>query len=228
MRVRMGTSAAFAQYPSPCSQRSPEIRTTQAAVRSEIPGQRRFRCLRPRSSHRDLSRRPIRACLRSQAWNAGTGGSAGCTLPPCGPCAASPRQCDRGRCSRRWRWEAGARRAAHWRRCGGVVNERGGMALRMDMGSGEGMGRWGDSCGVCCASRGMVPVVFALRSRPRFVAETGVGAEEAGAGRGEAMKAAWTMGTLVALAVRRTSGAGQELSLSGGVKRWTWWWRAGR
>jgi hypothetical protein len=35
----------------------------------------------------------------------------------------------------------------------------------------------------------MVPVVFTLRSRPRFVVETGVGAEEAGAGRGEALKA---------------------------------------
>jgi hypothetical protein len=85
-----------------------------------------------------------------------------------------------------------------------------------------GMGRWGDSCSVCCASRGVVPVVFALRSRPRFVAETGVGAEEAGARREEAMKTAWTTGTLVALAARsgdtarRTSGAGQELGLSGG------------
>jgi hypothetical protein len=68
----------------------------------------------------------------------------------------------------------------------------------------------------------MVPVVFALRSRPGFEVETGVGAEEAGAGRGEAMKAAWTTGTLVALAARsgdaarRTSGAGQTLGLSGG------------
>ncbi|KAJ7863506.1 hypothetical protein B0H14DRAFT_2574887 [Mycena olivaceomarginata] len=59
-------------------------------------------------------------------------------------------------------------------------------------------------------------------ARPRLVAETGVGAEEAGAGRGEATKAAWTTGTLVALAARsgdaarRTSGAGQALCLSGG------------
>ncbi|KAJ7800106.1 hypothetical protein B0H14DRAFT_3156175 [Mycena olivaceomarginata] len=103
-----------------------------------------------------------------------------------------------------------------------VVNERGGVARKTDMGGGEDMGLWGDSCSVCCASRGMVPVVFALRSGPRLVAATGVGAEEAGAGRGEAMKAAWTTGTLVALAARsgdaarRTSGAGHELGLSGG------------
>jgi hypothetical protein len=90
------------------------------------------------------------------------------------------------------------------------------------MGGGEGMGD-GGSCSVCCASRGMVPVVFALRSRPRFVAEASVGAEEAGAGLGEAMKAAWmTTGMLAVLAARsgdaarRTSGAGQELGLSGG------------
>jgi hypothetical protein len=153
----MGTCAAFMQYPSPCSQRAPEIQTAQAAcgVRSEIPGQRRFFSLRPGLSHRDLSRCPICACLRSLAWNAGTGGRAGCTLPPCGPCAASLRQCHHGRCnSQRWRWEAGARRAAHWRRCGRVVNEWGGMAPRMDMG----MGRWRDSCSVCCASRGVVLV----------------------------------------------------------------------
>jgi hypothetical protein len=39
----MDTCAAFTQYPFPCSQRSPEIRTAQAAVRSEIPGQRTLR-----------------------------------------------------------------------------------------------------------------------------------------------------------------------------------------
>ncbi|KAJ7863636.1 hypothetical protein B0H14DRAFT_2737835, partial [Mycena olivaceomarginata] len=82
---------------------------------------------------------------------------------------------------------------------------------------------------------GMVPVVFALRSRPRFVAATGVGAEEAGAGRGEAMKATWmTTGTLAALAAlrrccasyfRRRTGAGFERRI---LRRWTRWRRAGR
>ncbi|KAJ7799372.1 hypothetical protein B0H14DRAFT_3156504 [Mycena olivaceomarginata] len=207
----MGTSAAFAQYPSPCSQRAPEIRAAQAAVRSEIPGQRRFRCLRPRSSHRDLSQRPIRACLRSLAWNADTGGSAGCTLPPCGPCAASPRQCHRGRCSSRWRLEAGARRAAHWRRCGGVVNERGGMALRMDMGGGEGMGAMGGQLRRVLRSAGD----GARRVRVAQQAEV-LGSRRRARG---AMKAAWTTGTLAALAARSGDAARRAAHSGGGACR---------
>jgi hypothetical protein len=47
----------------------------------------------------------------------------------------------------------------------------------------EGMGRCGDSCSVCCA-REMVPVLFAVRGRPRFRAVAGVGAEERRGARG--------------------------------------------
>ncbi|KAJ7759831.1 hypothetical protein B0H14DRAFT_2974159 [Mycena olivaceomarginata] len=62
--VRIGTSPAFTQYPSPNSQRSPEIRTAQAA--------HRFCRLRPGSSHRDLSECPIHAWQKSLARKAGT------------------------------------------------------------------------------------------------------------------------------------------------------------
>jgi hypothetical protein len=209
MRVRMGTSAAFTQHPSPCSQRAPEIPTAQATVGSEIPRQRKLRRLRPGSSHRDLSRYPIRACLGSLAWDAGTGGSAGCTLPPCGPCAASPRQCHRGRCSRGWRWEAGARRAAHWRRCGGVVNERGEDGHRKRAGYG--------------AMEGQLQRVLRIAGdgarRVRVAQQAEVCSGDRRGRRGSRRRARKGDEGVMDdgnAAARRTSGAGQALGLSGG------------
>jgi hypothetical protein len=67
---------------------------------------------------------------------------------------------------------------------GGVINERGGIGLRMDGGSGEGMERWGDSCSVYCA-REMVPVLFVVRGRLMFGAECGVGVEDRRGARGD-------------------------------------------
>ncbi|KAJ7810023.1 hypothetical protein B0H14DRAFT_3151376 [Mycena olivaceomarginata] len=154
MWVRIGTSPTFPQYPSPNSERSPEIRTAQAGVRSEIPGERRFCCLRPRGR-----RVPV------EAWGAHRLRVVR-AMPARGTVIA-----------------ANAAGADDGKPPGGVINERGGIGLRMDGGSGEGMGRWGDSCSVCCA-REMVPVLFAVRGRPRFRAVAGVGAEDRRGARG--------------------------------------------
>ncbi|KAJ7833252.1 hypothetical protein B0H14DRAFT_1167113 [Mycena olivaceomarginata] len=126
--------------------------------------------LRPGSSHRELSRCSIRACLNSLARKAGTGGNTGCASPPCGRCHASPWHCHRGKRSRR------SRRAES--------STSGRYRAEDGRGKRGGYGAMGGS--VCCA-REMVPVLFAVHGRPRFRA-VAASALKIGAAHGDAIK----------------------------------------
>ncbi|KAJ7301395.1 hypothetical protein DFH08DRAFT_993776 [Mycena albidolilacea] len=160
MRARISTSPAFTQYLSPNSQRSSEIQTAQAAVRNEIPEQRRFCCLRPGSSHRDLSGCPIHACQKSLARKAGTAEARGAyRLRIVRPLRARSRAIT-----------ANAAGAGDGKPPRGV--------LRMGR-----AGRWGRPQS---DTPGVMHVAFAIRGRSRFGAEGGVGAEDGrGARRGD-------------------------------------------
>ncbi|KAJ7302307.1 hypothetical protein DFH08DRAFT_826796 [Mycena albidolilacea] len=155
MWVRIGTSLTFPQYPSPNSQR--------ARRKSEL---HRQGCdLKCRGSVGFAVSARRRRWVPVEAWGAHHLRVVH-AMPACGTVTA-----------------ANAAGTGDEKPPGGVINGRGGIGLRMDGGSGEGMGQWGDSCSVCCAQE-MVPVLFAGCGRARFRVVAGVGAEGAGHGSG--------------------------------------------